>query len=194
MADRKKSFVMYTEYLQHFELLTKCEQADLIMLILNYVNGMETDTDSLSGEVKMAFSFIKARIDEDRRKYEEICGKRSEAARSAKARSAKAGNCIQMQANAADNDIDIDIDNDTDCDNDTDNDCDNDIVVVVDNEVVVENENDTAPEIVVVVVGEGEAQPLTSAAVACPDGLTTTTTTFRERKKELLIEGCIRYG
>ena len=188
MADRKKSFVMYTEYLQHFELLTKCEQADLIMLILSYVNGMETDTDSLSGEVKMAFSFIKARIDEDRRKYEEICGKRSEAARSAKARSAKAGNCIQMQANATDNDIDNDIDND----NDTDNDCDNDIVV--DNEVVVENENDTAPEIVVVVVGEGEAQPLTSAAVACPDGLTTTTTTFRERKKELLIEGCIRYG
>ncbi len=192
MADRKKSFVMYAEYLQHFELLTKCEQADLIMLIFRYVNGMETGTDSLSGEVKMAFSFIKARIDEDRRKYEEICGKRSEAARSAKAGSAKAGNCIQMQANAADNDNDIDIDNDTD--NDIDTDCDNDIVVVVDNEVVVENENDTAPEIVVVVVGEGEAQPLTSAAVACPDGLTTTTTTFRERKKEFLIEGCIRYG
>ena len=166
MTDRKRSFVMYNDYIHHFEILPKDEQADLIMLILRYTNGMELNMESVSGSVRMAFSFIRLRLDEDYEKYQEVCRKRSLAAKSA-----KAGKCIQMQANATDNDNENDTDNDTDNENDTDT----DIVVVVDNEY------DTAPENVVVVVGEGEAQPLTSAADACPDGLTTTTTTTGEK-------------
>ena len=69
MAEKKRSFIMYHDYLNHFEMLSKDEQADLIMVILRYVNGAEPDTASLSVGVRMAFSFIRLRLDEDFEKY-----------------------------------------------------------------------------------------------------------------------------
>ena len=98
MNDKKKSFVLYFDYLAQFEMLSKDEQADLIMTILRYVNGIDPELDSMSGAVRMAFSFIRRRLDEDYEKYVETCKKRSAAAKQA-----KASNCMQLLANAGDN-------------------------------------------------------------------------------------------
>ncbi|MCR4779975.1 MAG: DUF6291 domain-containing protein [Ruminiclostridium sp.] len=108
MAGTKKSFVLYNEYIKHFEMLPKDEQADLIMLILRYVNAVEPDFAEVSGAVRMAFSFIRQRLDEDFEHYTEVCRKRSQAAR------AKSGKCRQLSANEGDNDNDNDLDPDPD--------------------------------------------------------------------------------
>jgi len=70
MAD-KKSFVLYCDYRQHFELLPPEDQGRLLMAIFDYV---ETGAEpSLEPIPMMAFSFIRAQLDRDLKKYEETC-------------------------------------------------------------------------------------------------------------------------
>jgi hypothetical protein len=78
MAD-KKSFVLYCDYRQHFELLSPEDQGRLLMAIFDYV---ETGAEpSLEPIPMMAFSFIRAQLDRDLKKYEETCKRRAEAGR-----------------------------------------------------------------------------------------------------------------
>lgn len=78
MAD-KKSFVLYCDYRQHFELLPPEDQGSLLMAIFDYV---ETGAEpSLEPIPMMAFSFIRAQLDRDLKKYEETCKRRAEAGR-----------------------------------------------------------------------------------------------------------------
>ena len=81
MTDKKRSFVMYNDYLEYFGMLEAAEQGQLIMLILRYVNNEPTDTEGISGMVRMAFAFIRRRLDEDAEKYEQACRNKSEAAK-----------------------------------------------------------------------------------------------------------------
>ncbi len=157
MTAKKRSFVMYNDYLHHFEMLSKDEQAELIMVILRYVNGTEPDTASLSAGVRMAFSFIRLRLDEDFEKYLEISKKRSEAAVRSNSRKRE-----QMQTNECK------------CAQTYANVPDNDNVVVNDNvnENENENENDSESVVVNVVVDDNEAQP---SETACRRNEKTTT-------------------
>ena len=82
MSAKRKSFVLYKDYLSHFERLSTEDAGRLIMMILRYVNGIEQDPDECSPETAMAFSFIKLGIDRDAEEYDRICQTRREASRS----------------------------------------------------------------------------------------------------------------
>lgn len=70
----KNSFVLYTDYRQHIDLLSVEEKAQLLDAIFKYADG-ENDIE-LDGMAGMAFSFIRAQMDRDNEKYERICEKR----------------------------------------------------------------------------------------------------------------------
>ena len=125
----KNSFVLYTNYKQHIDLLNTEEKAQLLDAIFEYAEGNEIELD---GATKMAFSFIKAQMDRDSDKYQETCEKRKAAGAkggapvgntNAKKQAKQANGCLnkqnnQKQAKQPDNDNDNDNDNDTDNDND----------------------------------------------------------------------------
>ena len=67
----QKSFLMYDEYEEHFELLTDEELGALMRAIFEYKRCGKVM--SLSPGAQMAFSFIKKRLDEDAKKYEARC-------------------------------------------------------------------------------------------------------------------------
>ena len=92
----KNSFVLYTEYKQHIDLLDTQGKADLLDAIFEYAEGNEVNLD---GMALMAFSFIKTRMDKDNEKYAEICEKRKESG--AKGGQAKATKAKQEEANAS---------------------------------------------------------------------------------------------
>lgn len=79
--DKKKSFIMYNEYISNFELLPREERGDLIMLIFRYVNDLELNINEYSQSVIMAFSFIKADIERNSAKYNTTCENRAKAAK-----------------------------------------------------------------------------------------------------------------
>ena len=117
----RDSFVMYTEYLDHLELMSMEQRGVLFTALLKYAAGDELP--EMDGAVKMAFSFIKNRIDRDTEKYNEVCRKRSEAGKaggrpkkangfSEKQTEAKKANGFsekQMKAKKADNEYDNDL-------------------------------------------------------------------------------------
>ena len=121
----KNSFVLYTDYKQHIDLLTTEEKAQLLDAIFGYAEGNEIELD---GATKMAFSFIKAQMDRDNDKYQETCEKRRAAGAkggapagntNAKKQAKQANGCLnkqnnQKQAKQPDTDTDTDNDNDTD--------------------------------------------------------------------------------
>lgn len=71
------SFILYTEYAEHMELLSMEQRGVLITAVFAYEMGEPLPDMDLG--VKMAFSFIKANLDRNRNKYEEIKQKRSAA-------------------------------------------------------------------------------------------------------------------
>lgn len=73
----KNSFVLYTEYAKHIELLSMEQRGALLTAIMAY----ETDEEmpEMDGMTQMAFSFIKEQLDRDSERHESTCQKRSEA-------------------------------------------------------------------------------------------------------------------
>lgn len=125
----KKSFVLYSDYREHLELLTDEEKGRLLMALFDYnENGKNPE---LNGITRMAFSFIKAQMDRDAQKYAETCMRRSEAGKqggrpskangfSEKQTETKKANGFsekQAKAKKADTDNDTDTDTDTDINN-----------------------------------------------------------------------------
>lgn len=72
-ADRQKSFIMYDEYAQHFSLLSDTELGALMRAVFSY--RLSGEVPELPDKAAMAFSFIRLRLDEDARRYEETCEK-----------------------------------------------------------------------------------------------------------------------
>lgn len=74
---KEQSVVIYTDYLEHLMKLPYEECGKLFLAILTYAKtGVRLD--GLSPAADMAFSFISARIDRDKAKYEQACEKRRE--------------------------------------------------------------------------------------------------------------------
>ncbi len=69
----KVSFLIYLEYEEQFNLLSDEQLGQLMRAIMSYEKtGKEPQLD---GMLKMAFSFIKTRLDKDREKYKSKCEK-----------------------------------------------------------------------------------------------------------------------
>lgn len=75
--EKKNSFILYTDYMEYFEMLSPTEQSSLIMAIFAYQKNGDEPT-SLTPTANMAFRFIKDQLDRDREKYEKICEKNRE--------------------------------------------------------------------------------------------------------------------
>lgn len=136
---RKKSFLLFYDYEDFLEDLTNEEMGILLRAIFAYERrGKEPQFSS--SEMRMAFKFIRRRLDEDRKNYLETCQKRAQAgAKGGKARAAKmqqeqkeescgpfegtqanASSCWHMQANQADTETDTGTDTDTETETETD--------------------------------------------------------------------------
>ncbi len=72
----KNSFLMYTDYDEHFDLLSDEEVGKLMRAIIKYEKTGEVP--QLDGMMKMAFSFIKTQLDIDREKYVKKCNRNKE--------------------------------------------------------------------------------------------------------------------
>ncbi len=72
MTEKKKSFVMYLDYQQHFELLTDEQLGKLIRAIFAYESTGELP-ELKDAALKMCFSFVKNQLDRDREAYEARC-------------------------------------------------------------------------------------------------------------------------
>lgn len=129
----KNSFVMYTDYMQHLELLGMEQRGVFLTAIMQYAAGGELP--EMDGMVRMAFSFARAQIDRDAEQYQKTVEAKREAGR--KGGEAKAKNAVakSSKASTAKNDVANlhDNDNDTDTDTDTDNDTVDDTVTDTDN-------------------------------------------------------------
>lgn len=77
----KKSFVLYTDYDQHLQLLTMEERGMLLTALMHHAKGIAPP--DMTPITQMAYSFISAQIDRDRRKWEQEQGKRAAAAKAA---------------------------------------------------------------------------------------------------------------
>jgi len=64
----KASFILYTDYWDHLELLNVEERGELITAIFAYVR--HGALPEFSGGLKMAFSFIRTQLDRDKTKWE----------------------------------------------------------------------------------------------------------------------------
>lgn len=96
----KNSFVLYTSYKEHIDLLSVEEKAQLLDAIFQYAEGYPEEQIIISGMAKMAFSFIRQQMDKDNEKYDEICRKRKEAGKKgAAAKQANGSNCLDEQTN-----------------------------------------------------------------------------------------------
>ncbi|MBQ7981061.1 MAG: hypothetical protein IJ305_05560, partial [Oscillospiraceae bacterium] len=75
MAD-KKSFLMYTSYLDNVEILSDEEAGQLLKAIYAFVNG--NDIPELDRVVQLTFNPIKSHLERDKEKYDNICKRNSE--------------------------------------------------------------------------------------------------------------------
>lgn len=79
MAEDKKSFILYADLIHMVKKLPKEKQADLFMLILEYVNDENPITEDILLEI--AFEPIKQQLKRDLKKYEGKKEKKSESAK-----------------------------------------------------------------------------------------------------------------
>ena len=125
---KKKSFILYADYIKHIRRLSDEDAGRLFKAIFDYVN--EGKLPDLDGMAAMAFSFIANQLDTDLQKYETVCKKRAESAKRRWQKNddaegidkAVGEECksMQMHTNAvtcinlhSDSDIDSDIDSDS---------------------------------------------------------------------------------
>ena len=95
----KNSFVLYTDYLQHINLLSDEDCGKLFKAIMMYASGEEPP--DMDGMAYMAFSFIKSQIDRDSEEYQKKIEARRNAGRQGGIAKANAGSAKKNVANVA---------------------------------------------------------------------------------------------
>lgn len=140
MSD-KKSFVFYTEYREHLEMLPPEQIGELMLALIDYQETGEVPDLPKGSALAMCFSFIKKRMDKDNTKYEEKCernrsnGKKggrptnqmviSETEENPKKPNGFSKNRTVIEETDNNPTEPRKADNDNEYDNDCDNDCDN---------------------------------------------------------------------
>lgn len=95
----KKSFILYADQRGPLSTLTDADRGRLLMALFDYVEGIEPS--GLSETVLMAFLFIRAQIDRDLEKWENIREGRSEAGRRGGVASGKSRRESEANASSA---------------------------------------------------------------------------------------------
>lgn len=96
----RNSFVMYTDYMQHLEIMSMEQRGIFLTAIMRYASG-ET-LPEMDGMVCMAFSFARAQMDRDDEQYQKTKEARREAGRrGGVARVANSSTVKQTVANQA---------------------------------------------------------------------------------------------
>lgn len=72
-----KNFIVYSDWMYNLSLLSDEQAGILFRALLAYANEMTLP--EMDPATTMCFSFMKAQLDRDKEKYEQICAKRSEA-------------------------------------------------------------------------------------------------------------------
>lgn len=67
----RESFILYTSYQNHIELLTNEQRGILFTAILRYQAG--TELPEMDGMTNMLFSVIKTDLDKNNEKYDKVC-------------------------------------------------------------------------------------------------------------------------
>lgn len=129
----KKTFVMYESWGAAISRMDNEQAGALIKAIYEYQNNPDACPDDPS--VAFVFEIIRQKMDEDKRKYDEMCQARSEAgrrggksnAKQTEANKANASFAKQTEANKADTDTESDTDTDTESEyeSDTENESEN---------------------------------------------------------------------
>lgn len=95
MAENKRSFVLYIDYIHTVQQLPVDKAGELFMTILEYVNDLDPQPQDLL--VRVTFEPIKQQLKRDLKKWEGIKGRRSEAGKkSAEVRQQKATNSTSV--------------------------------------------------------------------------------------------------
>ena len=77
---KKKSFILYVDNRQQFEMISDEQAGKLIKALLVYADtGEKIQTED--GMLQMAFSFLSGVMDRDAKKYNETCERRAESAK-----------------------------------------------------------------------------------------------------------------
>lgn len=108
----KKSFVLYTDNAEQFQMLSDEQAGKLIKAIFCYSEN-KIMPDFADGMLTMAFSFIKGQIDRDSEKWEETRKKRAEAGRKGgkqnQANQANANFAKQIKQNQANQAVNVNV-------------------------------------------------------------------------------------
>lgn len=133
----KKSFILYGDYEEHFNLLSDKDKGKLIMIIFDYTKEFKTPKID-NPVINMAFSFIKAQLDRDHGKYLNICKRNQEnglhGGRPKNPEKPKKPNGISGNPEKPKKP-----DTDTDTENDTENEIDNENDIDIEKKVKKEN-------------------------------------------------------
>ena len=78
MSEDKKSFVLYTDYLEHFMCMSLEERGALFTAIFEYAKYGQPQTPLPSG-VEVAFSFMRSQLERDNEKWLESKKNKSKA-------------------------------------------------------------------------------------------------------------------
>lgn len=73
----RESFILYTSYMEHIDLLTMEQRGILLTAIFAYES--KSELPDMDGMTKMAFSFIKSDMDKNEEKYQQVIEARREA-------------------------------------------------------------------------------------------------------------------
>ena len=117
--DKKKSILIYSDFLPKISKLSDEQAGKLFKGLLNYSNGITPEFDDIL--LDYAFEDIKTTIDRDSEKYSLKCLKNKEIAIERERIKRERNNTnvnerVQVSTNSTDKDIDIDIDIDIDSD------------------------------------------------------------------------------
>ena len=121
----RDSFILYTEYAKHIELLSMEQRGVLITAIFAYQTG--ADLPKMDAVTGMAFAFISSQLERDNTRYDETCKKRSDAGKQGgrprkangleenqeKAKKAKGFSEKQTKAKKADNEYEYEYESDS---------------------------------------------------------------------------------
>jgi hypothetical protein len=118
--NKKKSFVLYVDFFEALECLNMTERGMLFTMIYSYAITGKPGISGCSSNVKLAFSVVRAQLDRDLEKYENIRKRNTE--------NGKKGGRPRKDAEVKENPKKpkkADNDNDNENDNENDNDSDN---------------------------------------------------------------------
>lgn len=109
MADGKKSFLLYCDIISTIEKLPKEKAGELFMLILDYVNDKNPETNDII--LQIAFEPIKLQLKRDLKKYKDILKKRSLAGKASAEKRQQVSTHVEFVEHTSTNSTDNDTDN-----------------------------------------------------------------------------------